>query len=234
MSNKELSIHDFAEDDFNDPIALLDAIKRRNIQVDTVDTMENKSPKMLLSDIEREYGVSVDELINAIRLGKLNPISIIPVFEKSDVVDFIKSNSLNSILYDSFMEELQKMSMNYSYKPILILALLQTNDNNSGVKIDTIIDYYFDYYHSRNNKTLIIEKATSSFVKHPDNRNMARKTLLTYPVRILSKKGFIEYNKCTDTVCFNNNLFSKFNNSALTHIKSLCEKNLEQYYSTIK
>jgi len=64
--------------------------------------------------------------------------------------------------------------------------------------------------------------------------NMARKTLLTYPVRILSKKGFIEYNKCTDTVCFNNNLFSKFNNSALTHIKSLCEKNLEQYYSTIK
>jgi len=126
MSNKELSIHDFAEDDFNDPIALLDAIKRRNIQVDTVDTMENKSPKMLLSDIEREYGVSVDELINAIRLGKLNPISIIPVFEKSDVVDFIKSNSLNSILYDSFMEELQKMSMNYSYKPILILALLQT------------------------------------------------------------------------------------------------------------
>lgn len=77
------------------------------------------------------------------------------------------------------MEELEKMSMSYSYKPILILALLQTDDN-SGVEIDTIIDYYFDFYHLRLNKSLIIEKATSSFVKYPDNHNMARRTLLLF------------------------------------------------------
>ena len=55
MGNKELSIQDFAEDDFNDPISLLDAIKRQNSKIDIVDTMEKQSPKMLLSDIEREY-----------------------------------------------------------------------------------------------------------------------------------------------------------------------------------
>lgn len=108
------------------------------------------------------------------------------------------------------------------------------NQSPMTITIDTIIDYYFDYYHSRLEKSLTFEKATSSFVKYPDDRNMARKTLLTYPVKILSKKGFIEYDKGNDMVYFTNTLYSKFRNIDFNQIKALCQQNLKKYYLTLE
>lgn len=54
-----------------------------------------------------------------------------------------KSKSLNPLM-TAFEKELDKMVMNYSYKPLLLLSLLR--GNNYSETVENVVDFYFAYY----------------------------------------------------------------------------------------
>ena len=56
--NDNISVNDLNEEDFNDPITLLDAIRRLNLQA--ISGPETPKEKTLLSvdDIQKRYGLS--------------------------------------------------------------------------------------------------------------------------------------------------------------------------------
>ena len=101
----------------------------------------------------------------------------------------------------AFEKELDKMGMNYSYKPLLLLALF--SKESLSAKVEEIIDFYFTYYSGRAEKGQVVEKGDSSFIQNPGDRLAARRTILRYPVSVLAKKCFVVYDKGHDTVSVN-------------------------------
>ena len=230
--NDNISVNDFNEEDFNDPITLLDAIRRLNLQA--ISGPETPKEKTLLSvdDIQKRYGLSEEYIRSSILAGVICPVRMDLYFTEDDVRAIAeKSKSLNPLM-TAFEKELDKMVMNYSYKPLLLLSLLR--GNNYTETVENVVDFYFAYYKNRIQEGLPSEKSDSSFVQHPNDRLAARRTILRYPAGVLAKKAFVVYDKSTDTLSLNPLLINGNNRFSKEYITRRCYELLDIYYSGLQ
>ena len=135
-------------------------------------------------------------------------------------------------LLTAFEKELDKMVMNYSYKPLLLLSLFC--GNNYSETVENVVDFYFEYYRNRAQKGLPFEKSDSSFVKHPNDRLAARRTILRYPAGVLAKKAFVVYDKSSDTLSLNPLLINGNNRFSKEYVTKRCYELLDIYYSGLQ
>lgn len=61
-------------------------------------------------------------------------------------------------MMDKFMEMVEKMDMSYSYKPVLLYAMLENVDEKGRVLVEDLIDYFIYFYEGRRKKGLVVEK----------------------------------------------------------------------------
>lgn len=230
--NDSISVTDLNEEDFNNPITLLDAIRRLNLQA--ISGPETPKEKTLLSvdDIQKKYGLSGDYIRSSILAGAICPAKMDLYFIEEDVRAIAeKSKSLNPLM-SAFEKELDKMAMNYSYKPLLLLSLLR--DSNYSEKVENVVDFYFEYYKNRIKNGLLPEKSDSSFVQHPNDRLVARRTILRYPAGVFVKKAFVVYEKSSDTLSLNPLLINGNNRFSKEYISRRCYELLDTYYSNLQ
>lgn len=228
--DKHITIDDFDEKDFRDPISLLEAMSRLLSPTSFVSS-GSADGLLSFSEVQEKYKLSDEYLQSALLAGSIFPAKVSIYFEPEEIERFISNNKLPNPLMTSFERELEKMAMNYSYKPLLILALL----NNSAFRasVDEIIDYYFHFYSCRKDRNDTVEKADSSFMTNPESRIVARRTILRYPVTVLAKKNFVVFDKKSDTVALNPILTRDIDYTCKEHMKIQCHGLLEKYYSSI-
>lgn len=229
VSENKISINDLTDEDFNDPISLLDAIGRLNMQVISKQDKSSRQKLLSIADIQSKYGLSADYIKSSILAGAISPSRMDLYFTEEDVKRVAERSGLLNLLMAAFEKELDKMAMNYSYKPILLLSLLSHNDYRATV--DEIIDYYFKYYNKRIQDGLSAEKSDSSFVRHPNDKLIARRTILRYPAGVLTKKAFIVYDKESDSIVLNPLLVKYNNHFSREYMIQRCYDLLEAYYS---
>ena len=59
----------------------------------------------------------------------------------------------------------RQMDMSYSYKPVLLKAVLLFADDKGRVKLGDIVTYFREFYEARRTAGLVVEKATASTPK---------------------------------------------------------------------
>lgn len=151
-------------------------------------------------------------------------------FSREDAERLSAEAVANNALVKAFDRELHKMAMNYSYKPLLILSLLDSDCFSAP--IDEITSFYLSFYRKRAQKGQIIEKEDSAFVRNADNFKVVKRTILTYPVSVLAKKAFIIYEKETGTVRLNEMLIA-YVGANREEIRQQCYELLEKYYDSL-
>lgn len=138
-----------------------------------------------------------------------------------------------SDLFRSFIVEVSNPRMNYSYKPVLIKAMMELADNRGSAPVAAITYYFLDFYQKRRSAGLAVDKPDSTFVKYPDNVKRARSTILTYPYKRFAIKGFMTYDKHSGKISIVPDIWSYVNKRMkheISHISDLC---LEKYYDSI-
>ena len=173
-----LQIDDFDLSDFDDPIKLLESIKKK-----TVVCNENN-----ISQDDSDY--------NRVQL---------------------------------FMNELLNMQTSYSYKPVLLLSLLEKANKHGEALLSDVVDFFISFYNSRKNNGLVVEKDDSTFVKDVIDRIAAQKTIVKYPIAVFEKKKFISFDKATGIITISPSIWK--DNRKL--IKKHCTRTIEQYYCRI-
>ncbi len=84
---------------------------------------------------------------------------------------------------DLFMEMVRQMDMSYSYKPVLMKAILAHADNKGRVRLDDIVSFFKNYYEGRRNACLVVEKPNSIFAKGGYTDKAARQNILSNPFK---------------------------------------------------
>lgn len=227
---EEYSIDDFDEADFLNPISLLAALQKLSLREVENAQSESACDFLTVADIQRQYGLSEDYIRSALLAGSLSPSKMILYFSKSSVEDLVTNMSEANPLTAAFEKELDKMVMNYSYKPLLLLALF--SKESLSAKVEEIIDFYFTYYSGRAEKGQVVEKGDSSFIQNPGDRLAARRTILRYPVSVLAKKCFVVYDKEHDTVSMNPLLANDQQCINAAYVRIRCMELLDKYYYT--
>lgn len=223
-----LTVDDFDELDFKDPISLLAAIKSLSAHSEKDERID---PHLLsVEDLRREYGLSADYIRTALLAGTVKPANIVLYFSKEDAERLSDEAVADNALVKAFERELHKMAMNYSYKPLLILSLLDSDCLSAA--IDEITGFYLDYYRKRAQKGQIIEKEDSVFVRNGEDFKVVRRTILRYPVSVLAQKAFVIYEKETGMVRLNDMLIAYVGVNR-ERIRQQCYELLEKYYDSL-
>lgn len=132
---------------------------------------------------------------------------------------------------DKFMEMVNKMDMSFSYKPVLLKAMLDHADENGKVRISDIVDYFIAFYSGRKEKGLKVEKSSSIYCKENYTRKDVERNIFTYPFKRFEDMRFMKKSKEVEYVEFNKLIFKKLSEHDKRWIIEHCESNLNQYYS---
>lgn len=177
-------------------------------------------------EIEGDIAEEVDEIsVDSFSEDVLDdPIKLLTVIDQQGGSETVQRNDL----YKEFLEFVMKMTMSYSYKPVLIKALFETSDEKGAASLDDVVRYFKKYYQDRRAAGLFVEVSDSAFSKDEIDEDSAKKTIMTYPYDRFHKKGFLDF--FAGKIVFNASIWSKLTEQDKELILENCEQKLTQYY----
>lgn len=131
------------------------------------------------------------------------------------------------------MEMVEQMDMSYSYKPILLKAILTNADVNGRVKISDIVSYFRAYYESRRNSGLVVEKANSIYAKGNYSDKDAERNILSNPFKRFEDMNMFRHTKTLGVIEVDPTVWKKLTDTEKKRIEKICDEKLDYYYSRI-
>ena len=190
-----------AEDDLytkgEKPEALLDwPVDATDYEVVDIFNWQEEAAGMISQmEFVRRVDVQTETIERYVREGKLVPDLVVPMSEHR-TFKYFKEESLekyaqqygwrlidDSNRKDIFMQMVRQMDMSYSYKPVLIKAILCEADARGKVRLDCLVSYFKKFYGDRLEQGLIAEKENSVFSRADCTDKQAEHVILTYPYK---------------------------------------------------
>ena len=135
---------------------------------------------------------------------------------------------------DMFMDMVRQMDMSYSYKPVLIKAILLYADEKGRIKLDDIVSYFRSYYEGRRAAGLPVEKANSIFAKGGYTDKEAERNILANPFKRFEDMQMLRHTKTLGIVQLDESVWKRLSNQEKAEIERICEEKLERYFERVK
>jgi len=196
------------------------------------------------NEFVRMVSVQSETISKYINDGKIIPDRIIETgyrnfnfFYEDTVRRYAKAFNWDIItasnMMDKFMEMVEKMDMSYSYKPVLLYAMLENVNENGKVLIEDLVDYFIYFYEDRRKKGLAAEKKKCIYLNGNYTRKDVENNIFSNPFRRFEDMGFMKRSKNFEFeyVEFNKNIWNKINDEKIRLILNYCDKALRKYYN---
>ena len=190
----------------------------------------------------RRVNVQAETIERYVREGKLVPDMTVPMSEHR-TFKYFKEESLEkyarqygwTIIDDSnrnelFMDMIRKMDMSYSYKPVLIKAILRYADEKGRVRLEDIADYFRAYYEGRRAAGLVVEKANSIFAKGNYTNSEAQRNILANPFKRFEDMQMLRHTKTLGIIQVDEAVWKRLGEEEKAEIERVCGEKLEGYY----
>ncbi len=128
------------------------------------------------------------------------------------------------------LEYCKAMKMSYSYKPVLIMALLHAGDKNGCISIERAATYFQEYYSDRKAQGLPIEKRQCVFLRDDVTDKQIIANLLANPVKALVNSEYFAYDEDSQVFSFSPRNWSALDESGKAAITKICRQKLKDYY----
>ena len=201
----------------------------------------------MISQLEfvRRVDVQTETIERYVREGKLVPDLVVPMSEHR-TFKYFKEETLEkyakeygwTIIDDSnrkelFLDMIRQMDMSYSYKPVLIKAILLYADEKGRVKLDDIVSYFRSYYEGRRTAGLAVEKKNSIFSKGGYTAKEAERNILSNPFKRFEDMQMLHHTKTLGIVQVDESVWKNLSKEEKAEMEKICDEKLEQYYGRI-
>jgi hypothetical protein len=199
-----------------------------------------------VSELEFELGTSAGLIRRAIERGEIDANHSLQLgdrmhyyFSEERIEAVCKQLGIEPVdadnVKDKFVEYVSKMDMSASYKPVLMLCLLDTIDERGRVKITTLVEKFRDFYLSRRTNGMTVEKTSVSMSRVFDlEMDEIQATVLKMPFEKFERRRYLEYDKRDLAyVRFSRPLWQKLSVTDLTLLRERCIDAIEKYYERI-
>lgn len=213
--------------------------------VDVFNWQEEAAGMISQMEFIRRVNVQSETIERYVREGLLIPDLVIPMsehrtfkyFKEETLVDYAEKYGWKLIddsnRKDLFMEMIEQMDMSYSYKPVLLKAILAHADINGRVQIDDIVAYFRNYYESRRAAGLVVEKANSIYAKGGYTDKAAERNILANPFKRFEDMNMFRHTKTLGVIEVDATVWKKLTEAEKNWIGDVCEEKLELYYKRI-
>ena len=214
--------------------------------VDIFNWQEEAEGMISQMEFVRRVDVQTETIERYVREGKLVPDLVVPMSEHR-TFKYFKEESLakyaseygwtlidDNNRKDIFIDMIRQMDMSYSYKPILIKAILQYADSKGRINLDDIVTYFRLFFNSRRSAGLIIEKPKSIYINKDITDKQILHNILIYPYKRFENIGVLSHTKNLGIIQFDTSVWKKLNEQDKREIITICDQKLELYFSRIK
>lgn len=210
--------------------------------VDVFNWQEEAEGMVSQMEFVRRVDVQSETVDRYVREGKIIPDLIVPLsehktfryFHEETLEKYAKEFGWRLINNDNrkdlFMDMVRQMDMSYSYKPVLIKAILRNADSAGRVKIDDIVAYFKYFYESRRNSGLTVEKPNSIFAKGGYTDKEAANNILSNPFKRFQDMQMLRHTKTLGIIEVEPTVWKNLTDNEKEEILQICDDKLEKYY----
>lgn len=213
--------------------------------VDVFNWQEEAQGMISQMEFVRRVDVQSETIEKYVREGKIVPDLIVPMsehrvfkyFKEDTLIEYAKQFGWSIIddenRKDMFMEMIHQMDMSYSYKPVLIKAVLANADAKGRVKLDDIVAYFTAFYEERRNAGLIIENKNSIFAKGGYTDKEAKRNILANPFKRFQDMQMLNHTKTLGIIQVDESVWKHLSPEEKAVIEQICDNKLKEYYCRI-
>ena len=203
--------------------------------------------KNMVSQLEfvRRVDVQAETIDRYIKEGKIKADMSVPISE-NHVLHYFNPETIKayakefgwtvidaSNIKPTFVKFVRKMDMSYSYKPVLLLALLDLMDEFGRAKIEDVVHFFINFYARRRAVGDKVEKPSSIFVRDVVDENEAKRNILVNPFKRFADMRFLSYSRDFEYIEMSRDLLRQLTPEDMTEIRAICQEKLESYYERV-
>lgn len=140
----------------------------------------------------------------------------------------LKSEQLEEC--NAFMHYFRTMKMTRSYKPVLILATLETG---GSITVEQAASYFVKFYHKRKQAGLSAEYGNCIYADEPENLKAIHYNIIHNPIDALCHSGFFEFDSENQIFSFSNEIYDGLTLDEIEEIANVCNIRLQKYFKDI-
>ena len=214
--------------------------------VDIFNWQEEAAGMISQMEFVRRVEVQTETIERYVREGKLVPDLVVPMSEHR-TFKYFKEETLKkyaeqygwTLIDDNnrksvFMNMIRQMDMSYSYKPVLMKAILLYADDKGRVKLDDIVAYFRSYYENRRASGLPVEKKNSIFAKGGYTDNEAERNILANPFKRFEDMQMLRHTRTLGIVQVDESVWKHLTKEERAEIAAICDEKLNGYFDRLK
>ena len=214
--------------------------------VDIFNWQEEAAGMISQMEFVRRVNVQTETIERYVREGKMIPDLVVPMSEHR-VFKYFKEETLKqyaeqfgwTLIDESnrkqlFMDMVRQMDMSYSYKPVLLLGVLQHADPKGRVKLEDLVAFFKSFYAERKEKGLVVEKANSIYAKEGTTDRQIERNILSNPFKRFEDMQMMYHTKTLGVIQVDESVWRKLTEGEKQEIKKICLEKLDTYYNGSK
>lgn len=202
----------------------------------------------MISQMEfvRRVDVQTETIERYVREGKLVPDPVVPMSEHRTFKYFKEetperyARQYGWILIDDsnrkelFLEMVRQMDMSYSYKPVLIQAILRHADEKGRIQLADIVAYFRAYYEGRRAAGLVVEKPNSLFARGGYTDKEAERNILGNPFKRFEDMQMLRHTRTLGIVQVDESVWKKLTAGEKAEMERVCDQKLMDYFERLR
>ena len=132
--------------------------------------------------------------------------------------------------FSNLLDYCKTMKMSFSYKPLLILALLHSGDESGCIAIKQAAIFFRGYYSDRKTRGLPIEKKRCIYARDNVTDNQIIANLIANPVKALVNSGYFSYDETSHLFSVSPEIWVQLDSAKKSILTEICRQRLEDYY----
>jgi hypothetical protein len=210
--------------------------------IDVFNWQEEVSNMIPLTELERELAVAEGRVRAAMDRGEIEPDHVLQLGERTyfyfhqDRVEEVRQaigapKVEDHTIRNLFMQFLEDMDMAMSYKPVMLLALLDTVGEDGRANLAEVVKKFRQFYQDRRAAGLLVERpgARKQPLDELDDVSTQR-LMLGMPFEKFERRRFLKYDRDLAYVRFDPRLWRQLGAEDLQRIREICQQSIERYY----
>lgn len=130
-----------------------------------------------------------------------------------------------------FMDFCRDMDMSSSYKPVFLLAMLDSVDETGTASIQKVLKSFRDFYENRAKDGFDAERGNNRLRRIAElDDSTVRRTMLESPYEKFERRSFIKYARDLAFLRFDGHLWRQLIDNDKTHVRSFCDEAITKYF----
>jgi hypothetical protein len=199
-----------------------------------------------LPDLERELGVAQGRVRSAVERGQLKPDHVLQLGDRTYI--YFQNDRVEEVrvaigapkldehsIRDRFLAFIEAMDMALSYKPVMLLALLDTVDEQGRARASEVARRFQQFYRDRKALGLVVERPGSRKVPVDElDETGALRLMLGMPFEKFERRQFLRYDRDLAYVRFDPRLWRQLGPEDREKIRALCQRSIESDYERLQ